>query len=87
VRRGKGLYTYELLSDVHERWNSGQVEASSLQSSSRKLRGDGATYQSYTGAAVPGTWKIWVIEKFEFLLQTARDLPWMHTGPLKACSS
>jgi hypothetical protein len=55
VRRGKGLYTYELLPDVHERWKSGQVEASSLQSSSRKLRGVGATCQSYTGAAVPST--------------------------------
>jgi hypothetical protein len=87
VRRGKGLYTYELLPDVHERWKSGQVEASSLQSSSRKLRGVGATCQSYTGAAVPSTWEIWVIEKFEFLLQTARDLPWMHRGALKACPS
>ena len=42
--RGRGLYTYGLLHDVHERWNSGHVEVGSLQSSSSELRGDVATY-------------------------------------------
>ena len=57
VEVGTGLYTWEFLLDVHKRRKSGGVEASSLQSWSRKLRGDVATFQAYTSSVVPGTWK------------------------------
>lgn len=61
-------------------WTSRSQQLAVLQP---QVRGGVATYQSCTGAAVPGTWKLWVIEKFELLHETAEILRWMQMG----CSS